>query len=441
MRTQPTTTRTSTQITTVANDNDGHPRPPAAALRMPIPDRQAEKALRELEAFLRRLPLLNRGVEYGTVSFSMSLLEREVAAHIDPQIIGPIVYSGHVDQELALRYLGLLGFAVSSLERHAQGAGRPAGSALAAMPGVERCLLELGRIANHPPRDSHYTYWLNNNSDDPLTFTGETGEKFFNFAVNQTDLLLGNAADYLLDIRIGALSLRDPQAVLCIEEAAASIAILRRVYLDYRRPVEGGTGARMTPLDFNRMRNYLLPYPVGGMMHSGPNATNVAAYPRVDLAIGWADEAFCATIAQRLSHMNDRDAALVRRDLGLPSLAERLLDLIGLRTEKGVSPTIEQLIDHIRQSGSDGRKVAHAYSLLVKEAHALSALHWGHISHYLVHGGKTIPAEMAATMPLKPHTGVSGSSLDRTHALMSGRSAHWTVTCLPKAVDRLTFAD
>lgn len=417
---------------TAVNDNDRTPPPAAPGARMPLPlSPEATLQLAEFRAWLlHRLPKLNSGIEDCRVD--RDTLFREAGRFLDSDRIDAIMPTAEASPAHSLAVLGLLGFALSSLERHSQGAGRPPGVAVASYPGLTERLVRLGRIAGHPPRDSHYTYWLLNAMDEPITFTGEPGEVYFNQLVNQSDARLTAVADRLLKLRNGTLSLGDPEALVALEASAADLETLCVLHHGFRQPSAESKGASLTPAVFSRMRSYLLPYPVAGVTYTGPNPAYVAAYFRSDLAVGCAGDTFAATVRQRLAFMNERDVALLERDMTLPSVADVLLRRLELSaTDVSDAAILAFQLAELPDAELDSVR---AFARLATGVNALSCIHWDRISPNPVHNAGRMPAGKRVRTLVKPDEGESGPSLDRTRALMAMRRDHWAASVLPQAV-------
>jgi hypothetical protein len=102
----------------------------------------------------RELPALNRAAEDGHLN------PEELVAAVRPWIneLGAKHVPGvrQISPWEARKLIQLTGFLVSSVERHFQAASAAPGVGLSRLAGADHMLRELARVAQHPPRDSHY---------------------------------------------------------------------------------------------------------------------------------------------------------------------------------------------------------------------------------------------------------------------------------------------
>ena len=131
----------------------------------------------------------------------------------------------------ARRLLQLLGFVVSSIEKHCQESGQTKGDGLRQIEGLEEWLTKLGRIARHPPRDSHFTAYLWNDYDQPLMYTNHPYERFFIRSVILVNDFNHQAISQARKIAIGDLDLHHHEAAEILFKAAQ---ICEQVRLQYR---------------------------------------------------------------------------------------------------------------------------------------------------------------------------------------------------------------
>src|SRR6266478_3325160 len=136
------------------------------------------------ETFIQQtLPSLNSDVETGRLTPDDLLAK--IKPYIDALKNGSLQNKASLTRDEARYILQLLGFLISSLERHFRVNGSPPGEVIA-QTDCDLVLTTLASIAEHPPRDTHYTYWLWNTGTPPMTFTEDTEEHYFNLAVIKT---------------------------------------------------------------------------------------------------------------------------------------------------------------------------------------------------------------------------------------------------------------
>ena len=206
----------------------------------------------------------------------------------------------------ARKLIQLAGFLVSSVERHFQAAGAAPGSGLSRLPGVDHMLRELARVAQHPPRDSHYTYWLwNTGGDKPLTFTGDPQEVFFQRAVCVTDWLHNASCDAVRPICQGYIPVASNDAATALHQAAQNTVTLHRHFQAFmEKDAVEPTRRSMEPWFFmTRMRTYLPTYPIQGESWGGVNAANLAAQMQIDYLIGTIDEKYTDIVQGRRRYL------------------------------------------------------------------------------------------------------------------------------------------
>lgn len=410
--------------------------PPADEARMPLPIPPNDLDLiGEFDNALRgKLQIYNNSLDAGGVGFET--MAREFASLLRPDRIAQFLDVSAHSPEPASRLLQRVGFLVSSLERHSQGAGGMPGAALNQFPGLASRLAQLGAAAGRPPRDDHYSYWVWNASS-PITFTGSKAELAFNHAVNQTEWLATAAADMSIDLRIGALEFSNPDASDALVSAAANADQLRHVFAMLNKPQEGEQEAIINPRSFSQFRNYLLSYPIEGVMYPGPNAAYVAGFSRLDISIGAYEPGLPEIVHMRLKHMNKHDSVLVRRELTLPTLADLAARKLGLTATAAATLSAQELAARLSALDKNALETFRAFNRLVVAFKAASAVHWGSIRRNLVLADKKLSADEIARLPVKPNVGVSGTHLDATRKLNDARQEHWTATTLSKAIRML----
>lgn len=368
------------------------------------------------------LPLLNTRIEQQqTTPVALVAALRPWIQQLHEQLDD---MDGPLDTWEARRLIQLVGFGVSSLEKHYQDRGYAAGYGLAQLPDVERLLMQLAVIAKHPPRDTHYTYWLWNNDSQPLTFTGDSQEAFFNQVVNLTHALHTAACDALRPLSYGTVSLTAPSGLEALQYAAANI---KAAYEHFRAfMVKGAEGQRsMEPAFFmTRMRTYLPTYPVQGVTWGGVNAANLAAQMQLDYRIGTIDGEYANTVYGRLRYLTVEDQQAVEWDMELPSLAEVFLRRLRLSAAAVLECAEGELARHLAAQAAPMQQALVAYRALVVAAANLTAMHWALIQNYLVKPAEKLSVEAKASMAVRPDIGTGGKSHAETEAIMHMRRRH-----------------
>jgi hypothetical protein len=255
------------------------------------------------------LPYRNRAVEeHGTVGQWLAPYRHAIARVIET------AHDIH-DAGIARQLLQLLGFITSSVERHLQAHGDHPGAGVHAL-GVEPTLVHLGHIAAHVPRDSHYTYWLDNAGEAPLTFTGSMEETAYIRIVHHTHHLHDVAAAALRPLTTGHdthVSHPGTDAVHFALHAEERLCAIYETFLHECVAVHGHAFALHLP-------PYLASYPVGGEMTHGPDAHHIASTIELDLLLGNH-----AAYHDHLPHLDHHDRERLET-AALHPIAAHLLD-------------------------------------------------------------------------------------------------------------------
>lgn len=387
--------------------------------------------LTQLEAWTRdELPHFNCQIEDGEVSVE------ELIAVYRPWV--DELHSdlgGWLDRWQARRLIQMLGFGVSSIERHLRGRGQESGSGLAQFPYAENLLVHLAGIACHPPRDSHYTYWLWNDNPNPLTFTGNQQEVFFNRVVNNTALLHGFSCDAVRPICQGNLSITSPETVEAMRLAADNTLHLYEQFRSFMH--KNADGQRQMEPDFfmTRMRTYLPTYPIGGSEWGGVNAANLAAQMQMDYLIGTIKPAYHEVVHNRFCYLTHEDQVALSADMELPSLLDVFLVRLRLSPEQVEQTDKSTLKAYIATQPTALQNALIAYKDLVNAAARLTAMHWSLIHNYLVRPARNLTPEERIKLAVQPDEGTGGASHAETEAIMNMRREHPIVWKLIEAVN------
>ncbi len=361
------------------------------------------------EAFIQQtLPSLNSDVETGRLTPDDLLAK--IRPYIDALKNGSQQNKASLARDEARYILQLFGFLISSLERHFRVIGSRPGEIIA-QTDCDLVLTTLANIAEHPPRDTHYTYWLWNTRTPPLTFTEDIQEHYFNLAVMKTHELHSESNDGLRRICTGEWMLESNEATNAIEKATSNTSDLRGCYLEFFK--------KMTPQFFmTRMRTYLLPYPVGGDVWSGVNAANLAAQMQMDYLVGtFAADFYLPIVKSRKRYLTKEDRDSLSSDIKAPSLASHFFQRMKADPTASLRNTTPLA----------------AFNDLVKIVGLCSATHWSLIFNYLIKPAATMSQTALAKLPVSPKAGTGEMAHDTTERIMRMRRyAHPIRTVIDK---------
>jgi hypothetical protein len=295
---------------------------------------------------------------------------------------------------------------------------------LAQLPGVESALVTLGAIAQHPPRDTHYTYWLWNPGPQSLTFTGDPQERVFNVIVNHTQRLHQRTIEALRPVCRGDISFSDLASPEALRVATANMRELRDHFRSFMARADNGDWA-MTPEFFMlRMRTYLTTYPIDGVFWGGVNATYLAEQAQVDFLVGTVHETYRHKVRERFRYMTREDTDAVQADMELPSIGAILLERLNLSEQDVMISSDEMLTARLLAQPAWLQRMTLAYVDLVTAAGQLSATHWSLIANYLMKPMQHLTPEQLDQLAVKPSTGVSGNGLEEAEMIRDMRRAH-----------------
>jgi hypothetical protein len=271
-------------------------------------------------------------------------------------------------------------------------------------------------------------YWLKNRNA-PLTFTGEREELVFNDLVNRTVDVVAGIMHSLNQLRTGALALDATGTAAEVDLQALNLVALYEAYRDLGRKTETGA-MTFSPAFFMRMRQYLLPFPIDGIMREGPNATYAPNQARIDIALGLTTPDYRATLTARLTKMTAAHRELMTSEMAMPSIAEIII--ANLKLTSPVWSMIEPT-EVGRRARDRGPGFVETMTALKHLAHAqiqLSNVHFGRISTHLLKPSTALSQAEADAMPVKPTGGVGGNDVAHTRAIVDMRKAHPVVTIL-----------
>lgn len=394
-----------------------------------LDDPSKKQTLEGMRQYIRdKLPQINKAIEAGELRLDTLIF---IASWWAVELQGNFISYNLTPQE-AQAYIQPLGFLVSSIEKHSQQKGKPPGAGIAQVPGLQDVLEILSQIAECPPRDTIYTFWLGNkgnNRTNPLTFTENPGEILFNRAVNETNRLNTISSDALRQICNGNLSIRKAEAIAALDYSTQNTSA---VLTEYRSLSKG-----MEPKFFaTGYRTYLPTYPIKGVFWGGPNAANIPSQAQLDYLIGTVNSDYARTMEGRWRYLSADDQATLQADMALPSLTARLLEDLGL-----TSTEVEQMdLDALRKlmvQRPELQPALFSFEQLIKATNELTAFHWGLIQSHLVKPSTQLTPEEKAQLPVKPDSGTGGNSHQHTKNIMFMRLKHPVASKLAKAILRL----
>jgi Domain of unknown function (DUF1864) len=184
----------------------------------------------------------------------------------------------------ARKIIQILGFLISSVGRHFQSQGNGPGTGISYMREVEPICDYLSKCAEHPPRDTSYTYWMWNNEDNPITFTNNPQEKIFNRVVNATNDIFTVTCDYLRVICTQEVSIDSPEAVSMLNLATQQLERAKQLFISLMKyNFQSQNQRNLEPHFFmTELRTYLVHYPINGIMWQAVNAGNIASQMQLD---------------------------------------------------------------------------------------------------------------------------------------------------------------
>ena len=329
-------------------------------------------------------------------------------------------------------------FPLASIERHAQRNGEQPGVAKSTIPDVDISLLMLGRIAGLPaPRGGVATYWLKNDEHRPLLFTGTSGEAAFTRAVIGMHRKQAHGYQLLEPICTGIVLLASEDAVTRLMAAATNAASVREMLLELWR--RGADGERKLPVEVSTsmLRTYLTPYPVGGVLHRGPNAANIPTQIQHDLAVGVLAPFYRETvIAERLVYLDANDCADVVSALSHPSVLDCILE--ALDVADNASRTSSNVIAARLTARRDVIPAVSAFLELARACGRMWGTHLSQIHTYLTNAHREVPGHRLQDLPVPRSEGTGGHTHDYTERLMRMRRDDPVVRALASAMQSVS---
>jgi hypothetical protein len=409
---------------------------PATAVTLPSPQQteqyrsestaNAHDFALDLDAFVRiELPRINGAIEAGTTTVVELMTEaRAVVRALQTAL--PLLLA-HADRQLAAEITRRLGFIAASIERHAQGVKAPPGDGLLAVSGFTEVLCALADAGGISPMLDYDGYWLRNRHA-PLTFTGEREELVFNELVNRTVDVAAGVMRLLNDLRTGVIAFDAPSTVTEVNIQALKLITVHEAYRDLGRKNDAGT-MNFSPAFFMRMRQYLLSFPVAGVLRDGPNATFSPNQARIDVAFGVTTPGYLDTLTARLTKMTPAHRELIAADLAMPSIADAVVAILDLSSDW---PTMEpaEILRRAQQRGPIFVETMTALKRLLAAQTQLSNVHLGRILTHLTKPSAALTPMQTEKMPVKPTGGVGGNDIAHTREIVDMRKTHPVVSVL-----------
>lgn len=313
-----------------------------------------------------------------------------------------------------LTLLQSLGFILASGERHAQAAGLEPGWIVGNLPGLERGLL-IAAGNSRPPVLTADLYWLMNDGQPPLSFTGEPHEYFFISAVRTQAALREIVNRQLRALLDGRWNPALAEGARMLRAASSSMAQAHGQYLDFRRGPQGFP--LMTPEQFNEMRVWLASTVIAGRSLAGPNAAYIPEMVVTDFLLGTADAEYGKYVDSFDIYQSPEGRALIAGDRGRTSLVLVIAHALGLNAEEFDGASSEQLSSLIRNAPRSLCWTLDAFKELVDQFIGSSGAHVGLVHVYLEKYASELSEEDLDRMPVKPTQGTGGHSHDHTRRL------------------------
>jgi len=387
---------------------------------------QPEKSQNELRRWFKDiLPGLNLDVDLGHVSLEdFVLVVRQIVVELREQTRGY-----HPMDELgvreARRQLQLLGFIMSSCEKHFQDHGHRSGEGIKQLVYAEELCTKLALIAGHPPRDSAYTYWIWNSPEEALTFTGNPQEMLFHRTINRSDDLFNRCCRILRQICSGDVSLSSDTARDLLNHATDHLLEAKTLFLSLMTYTdESRSTRRLEPAFFMReLRTYLIPYPIHGKTWAGVSAANLASPMQLDYLIGTVNDTYVSHTTNRFEYLPMEYVNELKTDMTNPSLLDLILHELNLTKVEVMRLDCNSLRSRLRQN-SDLIDVLNAFKSLIDATATLTASHWALINNYLIKPSARLSLDERKQLTVDPSVGTSGMTMEEVKDTRDMRRQH-----------------
>lgn len=273
---------------------------------------------------------------------------------------------------------------LSAAERFELGSGREPGEATRALQWAERMIVGCATRAAHPVFPTPYSHWIEN-SQQAIHFESNmlgSPERTFGDLVRETDCTYETAGILLLEVLDALDQGRLLEAAEILRAAARLIMELRSKYQAWMVGSDPSLWS-FTPLDFNLMRQWLVPLKIDGEIRTPANAAHLTSTTSVDCGFGTASDWYAELIRQRrvlvpFEHVRriDADLALVEAKMTVLDRCAKLLGLGDARHASTAAPLAGRLIGDLYEFAAAVREFGHAWA-------SLSGTHFGQIRKYL----------------------------------------------------------
>jgi hypothetical protein len=344
-----------------------------------------------------------------------------------------------ITKTTARQLMSIVDITLGSAERLAQLTGWPAGAAKNQFSDIDELLVLLAKRGDLPrPRGDHMTYWFTSHSNMlQLTFTGTNGELAFGDAVRALDGgQRENALETLKPIIDGSVPIVSWEGVERLKTATDVEIDIRNAIAGLRRRDTDGV-AELTIETFTvNMRTGLTPYPVLGVMETGPNAANVCGQVLYDLALGIYDPAYLTTtVPERAARMDTADRARVQAMIDAPKdIFTLALAELPVTRKQILSYSAQMTAEHLQLSSKHVISMLEAFLGLWKAGSKIWGSHQSAIVHYLERAEREVEAATLEKAGVKTNSGVGGKSHSETEALMRMRSRDGTLLAIDAAL-------
>jgi len=284
-----------------------------------------------------------------------------------------------------VRAIQYFGFAISSMERHAQDRGFPAGHHLASINGAESLLLALGEQTGYPPRDTLYTF-ATMNRKNMITFSGDAQEELFIDVLNQSGDLVKLAGDLIRPVTRGQMQIDDDQSVGLLMRAERALEGARKQFLRYMEVVDVETGRFALSIPFFRdvLRQFTCDWVLGGEAWTGASAADAVEFKKLDYLIGTVDDHFRQYVFDRMKYLPPHQKVEMVDDMQHPSLLDVVMKSLGLFRQELVALSEAELIERLRGLSERCLEFVKQYVKLAGMNGRLSATHWSLMANYLM---------------------------------------------------------
>jgi hypothetical protein len=383
------------------------------------------------EFVLRELPGINSAIEAKTAHpDSLVIRIRPLLAGVAQEVDDR---RHHLDRHTARKLLQIVGFAVSSVERHSQASGEEPGAGKALLGPLDELLLKLGRIGQHPPRDSDTTYFYLN-TGGVFKFTGDPQEAHFNRVVNVQRTVQSAACNLLRPICSGSVPVSSPDAIHAVIQAAGHLESLVEAYRTFTEIGPDG-GYRFSPDFFmRRMRTYLVGYPVAGEVWAGPNAANLAANMSLDYLAGVTAPFYTDIVEKRWRYLVTEDQAELHSDMHSASLTDRVVQAMELNCGFVMDSLPEDLARYISGRPAEIQQMLCGFYQLMSPLTQATGIHYRLIKDYLIKNAEKLTPQEQQALPVKPTQGTGNMGHDQTRQIMEMRRKHPVVSKLLGAI-------